>query len=166
MKFSKKELWILIVIIVIIFVGYFGTKWYVDNRYDYYIVDGESMAPNLLNGAEVKVDKNKKIERYDIVVMEVGKSTIIKRVIGLPNDTLKFTKDDKLFINEKEITYPFEIKGSTRKIDEEIKLDYQFYYVLGDNRDNAYDSRSFGKVSKSQILGVVVDINNPETGNK
>lgn len=161
MKFNKKELWIFIVIIVIIFIGYFGTKWYVDNRYDYYIVEGESMLPNLLDGAEVKVDKYKKIKRYDIVVMEVGDSTIIKRVIGIPDDILRFTKDDKLFINEEEVNYPFDIKGSTRIIDEEIKLDYQFYYVLGDNRDNAYDSRSFGKVSKSQILGVVVDINNP-----
>ena len=70
---------------------------------------------------------------------------------------IKFTKDDKLYINDEEITYPFEIIGKTRTIDEEITLDYQFYYVLGDNRENAYDSRTFGKVSKSQIVGVVVN---------
>lgn len=160
MKFDNKELCIFIGIIVLIFIGYFSTKLYVDSRYDYYIVEGDSMNPNVLEGAEVKVDKYKKIKRYDIVVMEVGNTTIIKRVIGLPNDTLKFTKDDKLLINEKEIIYPFDIKGTTRTIDEEIKLDYQFYYVLGDNRDNAYDSRTFGKVSKSQIIGVVTKINN------
>lgn len=158
-KSNVKDLIILIGIIILIVIGYFGTKWYVGNRYDYYIVEGESMLPNIQDGTELKVDKNKKISRYDVVIIEVGNSTLVKRIIGVPGDTLKFTKDDKLYINDEEVTYPFSIQGTTRNIDEEIKLDYQFYYVLGDNRDNAYDSRSFGKVSKSQIIGVVVDIN-------
>lgn len=157
MKLSKKELIIFIATVIVIIAGYYGTKYYVNNRYSYYVVEGESMLPNIQNNQEVKVDKYKKISRYDIVVIDVGNHEIIKRVIGLPGDTLKFTKDDKLYINEEEVTYPFEIIGKTRTIDEEIMLDYQFYYVLGDNRDNAYDSRIFGKVSKSQIVGVVVN---------
>lgn len=157
MKLSKKELIIFIATVIVIIAGYYGTKYYVNNRYSYYVVEGESMLPNIQNNQEVKVDKYKKISRYDIVVIDVGNHEIIKRVIGLPGDTLKFTKDDKLYINEEEVTYPFEIIGKTRTIDEEIMLDYQFYYVLGDNRDNAYDSRTFGKVSKSQIVGVVVN---------
>lgn len=157
MKLSKKELIIFIVTVIVIIGGYYGTKCYINNRYDYYVVEGESMIPNIQNNQEVKIDKYKKISRYDIVVIDVGNHEIIKRVIGLPGDTLKFTKDDKLYINDEEITYPFEIIGKTRTIDEEITLDYQFYYVLGDNRDNAYDSRTFGKVSKSQIVGVVVN---------
>lgn len=157
MKLSKKELIIFIVTVALIIGGYYGTKCYISNRYDYYVVEGESMLPNIQNNQEVKVDKYKKISRYDIVVIDVGNHEIIKRVIGLPGDTLKFTKDDKLYINDEETTYPFEIIGKTRTIDEEIILDYQFYYVLGDNRDNAYDSRTFGKVSKSQIVGVIVN---------
>lgn len=157
MKLSKKELIIFIVTVIVIIGGYYGTKCYISNRYDYYVVEGESMLPNIQNTQEVKVDKYKKISRYDIVVIDVGNHEIIKRVIGLPGDTLKFTKDDKLYINDEETTYPFEIIGKTRTIDEEITLDYQFYYVLGDNRDNAYDSRTFGKVSKSQIVGVIVN---------
>lgn len=160
MKLSKKELIIFIITLVVIIIGYFVTKWYVNNRYDYYIVDGDSMVPNIQNGAELKIDKHKKVSRFDVVVMEVGNSTIVKRIIGIPGDKLKFTKDDKLYINDEEVKYPFEIQGKTRTVDEEIKLDYQFYYVLGDNRDNAYDSRTFGKVSKSQIIGVAVEINN------
>ena len=157
MKLSKKELIIFIVTVIVIIGSYYGTKCYINNRYGYYVVEGESMLPNIQNNQEVKVDKYKKISRYDIVVIDVGNHEIIKRVIGLPGDTLKFTKDDKLYINDEETTYPFEIIGKTRTIDEEIILDYQFYYVLGDNRDNAYDSRTFGKVSKSQIVGVVVN---------
>lgn len=157
MKLSKKELIIFIVTVIVIIGSYYGTKCYINNRYGYYVVEGESMLPNIQNNQEVKVDKYKKISRYDIVVIDVGNHEIIKRVIGLPGDTLKFTKDDKLYINDEEIAYPFEIIGKTRIIDEEITLDYQFYYVLGDNRDNAYDSRTFGKVSKSQIVGVVVN---------
>lgn len=157
MKLSKKELIIFIVTVIVIIGSYYGTKCYINNRYDYYVVEGESMLPNIQNNQEVKVDKYKKISRYDVVVLDVGNHEIIKRVIGLPGDTLKFTKDDKLYINEEEVTYPFEIIGKTRTINEEIKLDYQFYYVLGDNRANAYDSRTFGKVSKGQIIGVVVN---------
>lgn len=155
MNFSKKDLIPLIVIIILIIVGYYGTKYYIRNRYDYYIVEGESMLPNIADGTEVKVDKYKKISRYDIVVIDIGNHEIIKRVIGIPGDNIKFTKDDKFYINGTEITeYPFKTVGTTRNIDEEITLDYQFYYVLGDNRDIAYDSRTFGKVSKNQIIGV------------
>ena len=114
------------------------------------------MLPNIADGTEVKVDKYKKISRYDIVVIDIGNHEIIKRVIGIPGDNIKFTKDDKFYINGTEITeYPFKTVGTTRNIDEEITLDYQFYYVLGDNRDIAYDSRTFGKISKNQIIGVV-----------
>lgn len=157
MKLSKKDLIIFIIIVVLIILGYYGSKYYLSNRFDYYIVEGESMLPNILDNQEVKVDKYKKVSRYDIVVIDVGNHEIIKRVIGIPGDTLRFTSDDKLYINGEEISYPFDIIGETRSIDEEIILDYQFYYVLGDNRDNAYDSRTFGKVSKSQIVGVVID---------
>lgn len=157
MKLNKKDLIIFIVIVAFIILGYYGSKYYINNRYDYYIVEGESMLPNILDNQEVKVDKYKKVSRYDVVVIDVGDHEIIKRVIGIPGDTLKFTKDDKLYINDEEVNYPFDIIGTTRGIDEEINLDYQFYYVLGDNRDIAYDSRTFGKVSKSQIVGVVID---------
>lgn len=161
MKLNKKDLIILIITISIIVIGYFSVKCYLNYRYNYYIISGDSMNPNIKSGAELRVDKLKKIKRYDIVILEVGNSILVKRIIGLPSDKLNFTSDDQLFINGDKANYPFEIIGTTRNIDEEIYLDYQFYYVLGDNRDNAYDSRSFGKVSKSQIIGVVVDVNNP-----
>lgn len=162
MKFSKKELIILIFIVILIIIGYFGSKYYLNNKFDYYIVEGDSMIPNIQDNSEIKIDKYAKVKRYDVVVIDMGDHKIIKRVIGVPGDTLKFTSDDKLFINNEEIEYPFEILGTTKNIEEEIILDYQFYYVLGDNREDAYDSRSFGKVSKSQIVGVVVDIKNPQ----
>ena len=100
------------------------------------------------------------VKKDEVVVLEVNNKIYIKRVIGVPGDTIRFTKEGDTYLNNNLVTWNFETKGITRSIDEEITLDHQFYYVLGDNRDIAYDSRTFGKVSKSQILGVVVNINN------
>lgn len=160
MKLNKNDLFILLIIAVGMLLVNYGIKIYLNNKYDYYIVEGKSMEPNILDGAEVKVNNIKKINRYDVVVLEVNNKIYIKRVIGIPGDTIRFTKEGDTYLNNNLVTWNFETKGITRSIDEEITLDHQFYYVLGDNRDIAYDSRTFGKVSKSQILGVVVNINN------
>ena len=83
------------------------------------IVQGESMVPTL-DGGEVmilkKYDTNYK--RFDIVVVDssVDGNNLIKRVIGLPGETIKY-KDGKLYINDEEIDDPY-AKGSTGIIQE------------------------------------------------
>lgn len=70
-------------------------------------VDGHSMDPTLAHGERLFVLKTAKIDRFDIVVAqeqdEDGKSKkIVKRVIGMPGDTLTFDYD-KLFVNGEEV---------------------------------------------------------------
>ena len=77
----------------------------------------------------------------------------IKGVIGLPNETLEY-KNNKLYINSKEINEDFLEKNKyTENLITNIPTDN--YFVLGDNREDSYDSRFFGLVNKTEIIGII-----------
>ena len=89
-------------------------------------------------------------KRFDIVVIKTKDTKIIKRVIGLPGETVEY-KDNKLYINGKKVK---DNHGTYKTGDiEEIKLGKDEYYVLGDNRTDSADSRVIGPVKKSKIMG-------------
>ena len=91
------------------------------------------------------------IKRFDIVVIYKDKDYLIKRVIGLPGDTVEY-KDNKLYINNKFVEENFlHKKTSDYSLDGTIPKDH--YFVVGDNRPDSLDSRYFGLVSKEEILG-------------
>lgn len=129
------------------------------------MVDGNSMYSTLKNGDKAITDglfyKMTGIDRFDIVIIEHPKydEKLVKRVIGLPGEHLKYSKG-VLYINGEVVEENF--------IDEDAKLKtltpmgndtFEFtlndneYYVMGDNRGNSADSRYFGAIKKSQIKG-------------
>lgn len=125
-------------------------------------VDGHSMDPTLKDHQILILNKWKKdYNRFDIVVIDDGEERLIKRIIGLPGETLEI-KNNKLYINGKYIKENFEHD----KTDDFIyhngeKIPNGYYFVMGDNRDNSKDSRfeemnleGHGAFSKKQILGV------------
>ena len=75
------------------------------------------------------------IKRFDIVVVNTKDEYLIKRVIGLPGETIKY-EDNTLYTNDFEAVVP---EGK--------------YFVLGDNRTNSTDSRIIGPVTKNEIKG-------------
>lgn len=118
------------------------------------LVNGSSMEPTLHNNELVLINKiglNKGIDRYDIVVVKYENSTIIKRVIGLPYETVEYI-NDTLYIDGEIVN---------TKVDFEYTKDFKLtagkneYIVLGDNRNISKDSRIIGPVKERDIIGKV-----------
>lgn len=120
------------------------------------IISGNSMYPTLCN-ADVcmawKLDREP--ERYEIVLAEVNGVTVIKRVVGLPGDTLSVS-EGRLLINGDFVTgYDFEI-AEAGFLRDEYTVPPNCYFLLGDNRAESVDSREYGAVEKSRIKGIVI----------
>ena len=92
-------------------------------------VDGHSMDPTLANNQRVIVLKHTSIERFDIVVAkenENGKSKqIVKRVIGLPGDTITYDHD-KLTVNGKEINEPYLKSYQAKFVKDKLQSTYTY----------------------------------------
>ncbi len=124
-------------------------------------VDGPSMNTTLTNGEIVILNKfeyrKKDIKRYDVVVVKVDGKQIIKRVIGLPNETIE-VKNNNVYANGKKLKNSF---ASTKTDDFDLsqiglkKIPADSYFVMGDNREVSLDSRymEVGTIKKEQILG-------------
>ncbi len=127
-----------------------------------YIPSG-SMEPTLEINDRLLIEKIsynfRKPERGDIVVFEPTdtlkeqnfRDAFIKRVIGLPGETIQ-VKDGRVFVNGKVIEEKY--------IEQEPAYDYgpakvpeDQYLVLGDNRNNSFDSHSWGFVPRKNIIG-------------
>ena len=126
-------------------------------------VDGRSMNTTLANGEIMILNKivyrTTDVKRFDIVVIDEGEKHIIKRVIGLPGESVEY-KDNILYINGKKVDDPY---PSTKTDDFSIqdvgheKVPGDTYFVMGDNREDSLDSRypAVGVIKKSKILGRV-----------
>ena len=124
-------------------------------------VDGRSMDTTLQNGEIMLLNKitykRHEIKRFDIVVINDGNKYIIKRVIGLPGETISY-KDGKLYINDKEVNDPYPSSETDDFSIEDIghkKVPGDTYLVMGDNRNDSLDSRypQVGVIKRDKILG-------------
>lgn len=137
-------------------------------------VNGSSMSPTLLDGDHMLLykltPKTRGIKRFDIVVISTDSGKLIKRVIGLPGEKIRYeiVKDEEenekatLYINGEAVEESFlteEAKNATCVIDtkicdgEEYEIPEGEYYVMGDNRINSKDSRMIGTIEKEKING-------------
>ena len=130
------------------------------------IVDGESMVPTLHHQDNLIVDKLsyrfRDPERFDIIVFpfEYAENVYyIKRIIGLPGETVQIDKEGKIYIDGEvlEESYGAEVirPEYIGIAAEEILLGEDEYFVLGDNREDSRDSRTFGAVKEAEIIGRV-----------
>jgi signal peptidase I len=83
-------------------------------------------------------------------------SNFIKRVIGLPGDTL-FVRDNRAYVNGKRLTEPYINKDTSCdalcNLDKPIKIPPGYFFMMGDNRGQSDDSRQWGPVPKKWIIG-------------
>lgn len=154
------------------------------------VVQGPSMQPGLNNGDRLISLRLKKPKRNDIVVLYAPKvdnptpgELYIKRVIGMPGDTVE-SKNDKLYVNGKQVKQDYlsqkfikqelEDNAAEQGIDaDNLKFTNDFtlktlaathratvpagkYFVMGDNRYVSHDGRAFGFISKKDIQSTVV----------
>jgi signal peptidase I len=144
----------------IIFVVVFVTVWF--TVIQTYEVFQTSMEPNFHEGQRVVVSKAAywswlgRPHRGDVIVLnepDGGSSDFIKRVIGLPGDTIEIV-EGKLMINGVKIDEPY-VKRSFTYSFSKITVPENTYFVLGDNRDVSNDSHRWGPLASDNIVGKV-----------
>lgn len=135
----------------------------------YYTVEktdmvGFSMEETLYDGDSIIINKFsyhfRDPKRFEVIVFQQsGKEHSyynIKRIIGLPGETIQI-KEDKIYINGEVIDEPMHVEPMINYglAEEEIILEENEYFVLGDNRNDSEDSRfaSIGTIRREEIIG-------------
>lgn len=129
-------------------------------------IEGSSMIPTFQQDDQIIVRTIYDIQRFDLVVFhDSSNRTLVKRVIGLPGESIRYEKD-QLYINDQKIEEKFldnnlvndaggiwtsdftleELTGTQIVPEDE-------YFVLGDNRRSSNDSRYFGSIPVDSIIG-------------
>lgn len=131
-----------------------------------FYVKGASMEPNFLDHEYLIIDelsyRFRQPERGEVVVFRYPRNPsdfFIKRVLGLPGETIEISDGIITVFNTE---YPNGIKisesylGDVRTLGtKRVTLSSDEYYVMGDNREESMDSRSFGPVKKTFLIGRV-----------
>jgi len=125
-------------------------------------VSGDAMVPSFNNHDYLFVNMmNKDFKQGDVVVFRYPTDPskfFLKRIIGLPGDNIEI-KDAKVFVNNKPFDEPYLSSGTeTNQANNgfnSLTLKNGQYFLLGDNRDKSLDSRIFGPVDASLIVGKI-----------
>lgn len=149
-------------VLIIVFVLFIAPNYIVEKV----LIDGSSMENSLHDGEHVLIEKVSRYfsgpERFEIVVFTkthgTYQKTYVKRVIGLPGETVQIIGND-IFINGEKLPEefgkdPMDYAGLAA---EPVLLGEDEYFVLGDNRLVSVDSRDtkVGVVTKKELDGVI-----------
>lgn len=128
-----------------------------------FVVSGASMSPTFETGNYLIVDQIsyhfEEPQRGDVIIFKYPKNEtryFIKRIIGLPNETIEVTNGNTIIKNEESpdgfiLDEPFiqtPLTGNAK-----YTLGEDEYFVMGDNRPNSSDSRSWGLLNEKLIVG-------------
>ena len=124
-----------------------------------YVVDGQSMEPNLHTGPFLIVSrlayKFGTPQRGDIIVFDFPGNPAddyVKRIIGLPGDTVTI-QEGQIFVNDNRLEEPYLPDERMMPFQGRWVVPQDSYFVLGDNRAHSSDSRSWGMLPQDAIIG-------------
>lgn len=114
------------------------------------LVPSSSMSPTIHKDSIVVINlQNEAYKRGNIVVFRHEGEAVVKRIVAIKGDLVE-SRNGYIFVNGKRVDnfvvnyvlFPFVVTGD--------------FFVLGDNRNNSYDSHSFGAISRKQIIGKII----------
>jgi signal peptidase I len=124
-----------------------------------YQMDTPDMAPTIPRGTELSLQSVTAIHRGDIVAVNPpaflklhGVNYLLRRVVGLPGETIS-ARNGHIVINARALAEPYLPRGASTPNLKAVRIPKAHYFVLGDNRRTALDSRRFGPVPRSTIVG-------------
>ena len=126
-------------------------------------VKGASMAPTLTAGDRLLLNRfaylHREPERGELVVLKDPENgdLIVKRIVGLPCETV-LMQNDTAYVNGHRLNEPYAattFRHSQFAVTKATTIPRDCYFVLGDNRTRSLDSRAFGCIPRSSILGVI-----------
>ena len=123
------------------------------------IVEGDSMSPALEDGEKIVFNKLvymlSEPKRGDIVIIQHSDKNYVKRIIGLPGETIEVFNHE-LYINEEKYGNTF-VDEYNEKLTADFgphHIPHDSYFVIGDNRAISLDSRNgLGYIKKSEVIG-------------
>ena len=164
-KSMKREIIITVLYFIFLFVAVWAIVTFVGQRT---VVNGVSMYDTLNDGDNLWVDKFsyhfKDPQRFDIVVFPMydGEEYFIKRIIGLPGETVRIDHQGNIYINGEQLeeSYGYETiePEMIGRAFDGVTLGDDEYFVMGDNRNESEDSRFdiVGNVKRKDLMGKAV----------
>lgn len=154
-------------ILAAVLIGFLLTNYVVQRNE----VVGSSMYPTLYDKDQLWVEKITPVlgnlEHGDIITFSVhdpimgpmGNEDLVKRIIAMPGDHLEI-KEDGVYLNGQLLEEDYLMDGMITYMSDkheynDIYLEDGLYFVMGDNRINSRDSRSFGPIHEDDVIGEV-----------
>ena len=112
------------------------------------------MAPSVKSGDLLIINKmTDNFNRGDLIIFIKNGEIYIKRIWGMPGDSINLNDENKIILNNSVVLHQFDEAVSKRNFS--VNVSNNLYFVLGDNINNSVDSRVFGLVHDSEIIGKV-----------
>ena len=122
------------------------------NKLSYRVHDVNRGDLVVFEAAEGEGDCGEPVNQAAATAAEGGIKDLIKRVIGLPGDVVE-GRDNQLLVNERILVEPYLDEGTTTSDFGPVTIPEGCIWVMGDNRGDSRDSRSFGPIDEDHIVG-------------